>query len=1045
MVDTMPSPLDWLRCHAQNVAPLLQDSPISFEPNIVTAPCPEAPSCVEQCLVSSPGFGVLDSGCGRSIIGEETLEEFAKMWKDSGIPEPDRLPETNHFRYGNGEQETARSAVKMPVVLGTRSGTIRAAVVRGRAPFLISRQALQTLKATINFATSELTLFDGAETIPLTTNSAGQFVVNVIGSSSMEVPDFEVMMNQVNNELPSPPEEPMEACSPAAISPPSDVTQELLPGPDLTNLQVWTRQDSFVSHVPYLGRQGPYWSSVRHRRVYDDETNVLLFDEPILPQHGKSKYHHSIPKHVMHVRTEFFFSPQEKAQSSDSIPVHYVRQLESQVRRTLTEDASTVRPRSKLLVAEVFSPPRFSPVVESLGHRAKSFDLKNGYDFRDAQVRSQVRQELQEDRPELLVLSPPCTDEGGWFNLNSCTMSPTEYLRRKYQSRLYIKFCCQLFEDQVNAGGRAVLEHPKGSRLWTYPEVQRLCQRCQTVDCHMCRFGLRLPGEDKLIRKATQLLISHEDMKPSLNRTCPGKNHPRHVCHQVIAGSASGVGKISTFAGQYTPAFVHAVLRTVPEFRRIEAASLVECSHWPQKYHSEVCAVKADLESPASDEELMRVIDKLHKNLGHPPTQDMIRILKHAQASQRSIDLARKHECDFCKAQVRPHVPLPAKSGRPMGFNEVIGMDVKYLPGWRPNQKVKALNIVCQGSSYQMMLPFHEQETSQVLKNLFATNWVRVFGPPKEIILDPAQTNLGDVLQSFLEQHGTHVKQIAADAHWQLGRTENHGGWFARILGRVISQYTPEDQKAWDECVIHAHVKNQMIQSYGYTPHQHVFGKNPHVPGDLLDEPLNVVPATAGLTDLAVAKTQAIRNAARKAVLELQDSYALRRALAARPRVPVTFESGDLVAYWRGQKLQNGQVVQGGRWHGTAVVIGSVGRNFVVAHRKQIFRVAPEQLRPATSEERATVETPQTELLGIKDMIEGGTFRGRNYIDLVPGHYPTEADVNVPVEDEPIDKSPASFPVVPPSSQEAEVTTTHVPGNGSDGNPSNPDINMSSP
>ena len=92
--------------------------------------------------------------------------------------------------------------------------------------------------------------------------------------------------------------------------------------------------------------------------------------------------------------------------------------------------------------------------------------------------------------------------------------------------------------------------------------------------------------------------------------------------------------------------------------------------------------------------------------------------------------------------------------------------------------------------------------------------------------------------------------------------------------------------------------------------HQHAFGRNPHVPGDLLDEPLNVVPATAGLSDLAVAKTPAIRNAARKAVLELQDSSALRRALAARPHVPLTFESGDLVAYWRGQKLQNGQVVQ---------------------------------------------------------------------------------------------------------------------------------------
>ena len=199
------------------------------------------------------------------------------------------------------------------------------------------------------------------------------------------------------------------------------------------------------------------------------------------------------------------------------------------------------------------------------------------------------------------------------------------------------------------------------------------------------------------------------------------------------------------------------------------------------------------------------------------------------------------------------------------------------------------------------------------------------------------------------------------------------------------------------------------------------------MPGDLLDEPLNVVPATAGLSDLAVAKTPAIRNAARKAVLELQDSSALRRALAARPHVPLTFESGDLVAYWRGQKLQNGQVVQLGRWHGTAVVIGSAVV-IVVAHRKQTFRVAPEQLRSATCEEEATVEAPQTKLVGIKDMIEGGTFKGRNYIDLVPGHYPTEASAQDDMDN--VDKPPqtASFPASLPHEHEPDVGVSPVPG-----------------
>ena len=121
------------------------------------------------------------------------------------------------------------------------------------------------------------------------------------------------------------------------------------------------------------------------------------------------------------------------------------------------------------------------------------------------------------------------------------------------------------------------------------------------------------------------------------------------------------------------------------------------------------------------------------------------------------------------------------------------------------------------------------------------------------------------------EMEGTHVRPIAAEAHWQLGRTERHGGWFEAVLRKLIDQFSPQDQDQWMQCVHHAHVKNQMIQSYGYTPHQFVFGKNPHIPSDLLNEPLSVVAGTASLTDEAVAKSQAMRTSARKAVIELQD------------------------------------------------------------------------------------------------------------------------------------------------------------------------------
>ena len=45
-------------------------------------------SLQELLLVSSPGFGILDSGCGKTIVGRETFKEFQELWRAHGIPLP---------------------------------------------------------------------------------------------------------------------------------------------------------------------------------------------------------------------------------------------------------------------------------------------------------------------------------------------------------------------------------------------------------------------------------------------------------------------------------------------------------------------------------------------------------------------------------------------------------------------------------------------------------------------------------------------------------------------------------------------------------------------------------------------------------------------------------------------------------------------------------------------------------------------------------------------------------------------------------------------
>ncbi|CAJ1420483.1 unnamed protein product [Effrenium voratum] len=164
----------------------------------------------------------LDSGCGRSIIGADTLMEFEKLWQQRGFNIPEKVTEIHHFRYGNGEQETSRLSVKMPVVIAERSGIIKAAIVKGRAPLLISRVALRALQAKINFHEDSLTIFEDQKVIPLTTNSAGQYVLNLLDDGPSDRKEsFEVM---VTSDQPAVP-----LADDAAKSDP--------------NVSVWTRED----------------------------------------------------------------------------------------------------------------------------------------------------------------------------------------------------------------------------------------------------------------------------------------------------------------------------------------------------------------------------------------------------------------------------------------------------------------------------------------------------------------------------------------------------------------------------------------------------------------------------------------------------------------------------------------------------------------------------------------------------------------------------------------------------------------------------------
>lgn len=132
-----------------------------------------------QHQVSSPGFGIIDSGCGKTLIGKKTLSTYMHMLKDKCNLKPQLKREQSLFRFGDGQEELAETTAVLPISICGRRGQVEAAVISGDAPLLLSRSTMRSLNAALDFAAETISIC-GSSPQPLTTNSAGQFVINIM-------------------------------------------------------------------------------------------------------------------------------------------------------------------------------------------------------------------------------------------------------------------------------------------------------------------------------------------------------------------------------------------------------------------------------------------------------------------------------------------------------------------------------------------------------------------------------------------------------------------------------------------------------------------------------------------------------------------------------------------------------------------------------------------------------------------------------------------------------------------------------------------------
>ena len=246
-------------------------------------------------------------------------------------------------------------------------------------------------------------------------------------------------------------------------------------------------------------------------------------------------------------------------------------------------------------ITEVYSPER---VVKACRGQnlvpGTSMDLTNGWDFTKKEDRDRAVVRVNQEKPNLLIGSPPCTLFSIIQNLN-LEIRDDAWRQRFYEARedaiKHINFCVKLYRLQASQGRYWLHEHPKTATSWQLDIMKQLVGEdgVLKVDSDLCRFGMvtKIKGVEFPAKKPTSFATNSWAVARELERKCKGD----HIHGHLMEGRAKA-------AAVYPPALCKAICRGLRKqlehdrsglvnsqtFSANELASIVENGGYPQHW-----------------------------------------------------------------------------------------------------------------------------------------------------------------------------------------------------------------------------------------------------------------------------------------------------------------------------------------------------------------------------------------------------------------------------------------------------------------------------
>ena len=125
------------------------------------------------------------------------------------------------------------------------------------------------------------------------------------------------------------------------------------------------------------------------------------------------------------------------------------------------------------------------------------------------------------------------------------------------------------------------------------------------------------------------------------------------------------------------------------------------------------------------------------------------------------------------------------------GFNQQLNIDTFEMDLKHQAKKVKFLNICCEGTSLQMVVPLWKGATAKNVRKAYRKYWLRWAGSPKRILTDGGLEFDGEFQEGW-DKDDSFLSKTAPESPWENGICEHYAGLWKETFEKTAEDCQPK-------------------------------------------------------------------------------------------------------------------------------------------------------------------------------------------------------------------------------------------------------------